>query len=849
MPETELDGQAQEEKPEKIAFVQDLLPIKEIHDGMIETTDGRYVRIYEIEPINFALMRETEQISVITGFASWLKISPFKLHFKVITRQADPEKHIAQVRKDQKNETNDKCRQLAEDYIRMVKNIAAREGITRQFYIILEYSPSDGHRSNDISDIMRYFATVEHNLIGYLRLCGNNLIYGRDPDEQLNEILYTILNRRSAATEPFQERVNRILTDAMTAKDRTFGIDPIPTINSKYFFSPRGIEFKPDYFIMDGTYYTILYITSDGYPGSFIPGWTSSLITSSDGVDLDIHLHREDRGKTIDRVGHRIRLNRSKLSTTQDTSSDFDDISSSINAGYYIKSGIANRNEDLFYLTIFITINAPTITELRTRMTSIIDLMKSHDFEIKRCDYRMAEALEAVLPINKVPAVLYMKAKRNVLTSTAAATYPFTSFEMASNAGIMLGINAHNNSLCTVDLFNTKQNKNANMVILGTSGAGKTYSAQLIMLRMRTRGIQGYIIAPIKGHEFRRACTAIGGQFITIGPGSKDCINIMEIRRTVAPNIGLLDGVDYESDQSMLAAKVQQVMTFLNLLVPDMNYEETQLADDAILNTYKDFGISYDNDSLYLDAEHTKFKTMPILGDLYRHLADNPRTERIAIVLNRYVSGSAASFNGQTNVDLNNKYIVFNLETLTGTMLTVGMMIVLDFVWDAVKSDRTQRKAILIDEIWQLIGSTGNKRAAEFCLDIFKLIRGYGGAAIAATQDMNDFFALEDGRYGKAIINNSKNKIILNLEPDEAESVKDIFRLSAAELDMILKFDKGHALLCSNNTRIHLAIKASRLEGELITTDPAEQARMLREILAKKQASDARRAATSDETE
>src|SRR5699024_4476492 len=156
------------------------------------------------------------------------------------------------------------------------------------------------------------------------------------------------------------------------------------------------------------------------------------------------------------------------------------------------------------------------------------------------------------------------KSRRNVLTSGAASAYPFCSYEMSDDNGVLLGVNRGNNSLCIVDFFNTKVHKNANLNLLGTSGAGKTFTMQLLALRMRMRGIQCFILAPIKGHEFRRACIHIGGQYIKIAPGSPHCINIMEIRHTITPEMELIDEMDYSEMDSMLARKIQQLMIFFS---------------------------------------------------------------------------------------------------------------------------------------------------------------------------------------------------------------------------------------------------------------------------------------------
>lgn len=823
---------ARKRKPEKLSFTQDFIPIKNLEHGIIETTDGRYIKILEIEPINFMLRSEEEQYEIICSFASWLKISPVHLQFKSITRKADSDKHIAMLRKEMETEESEQCKKLSEGYIRLIKDVGSREALTRRFFLIFRYEELRRNENSDYGQICSTLLTAEQNARAYFMQCGNNILQPKDPDEATAEILYMFFNRRSCVEEPFHSRVDRIVLDTMAAKNKVIGIDPVPHIRMAHFIAPRGIDLTHrNYIIMDGLYYSFLYIKGNGYPNKVRAGWMSSLINAGEGIDVDVFLRRENRSKTIDKVAQRIRLNRTKLKSMQDTSTDYEELAGSIQAGYFIKQGIANYNEDLFYMSVFVTVSARTYEELMWRKQQMTDMLKSMDMYVSDCSFQQEDALRTVMPFLQISPKLEKKSKRNVLTSGAASTYLFTSFEMSDDTGVLLGINRHNNSLCIVDLFDTKKNKNANLNLLGTSGAGKTFTMQLLALRMRMRGIQCYIIAPIKGHEFRRACNRIGGQFIKIAPGSPHCINIMEIRHTISPEMELIDELDYSEMDSLLAQKIQQLMIFFSLLIPDMTNEEEQMLDEALIRTYGKFGITHDNDSVYEDrnAVPPKMKTMPILGDLHEELQKNEMTKRIAVIVSRFVTGSAQSFNQQTNVDLSNKYIVLDLSELKGKLLPVGMMIALDYVWDKIKSDRTKKKAIMIDEIWQLIGAGSNRMAAEFCLEIFKIIRGFGGAAISATQDLSDFFGLEDGRYGRAIINNSKNKIILNLEPDEAEFVRDTLKLTKTEIRSITRFERGEALICSNNSKVPVIIKASKEEQEMITTDRAELEAILKE--------------------
>ena len=821
-----------QENNRKAESCQQYIPIKDIRNGIIETTDGRHIKILEIEPINFLLRSAEEQYNIISSFASWLKISPSQLQFKMVTRKADSNKHIVKLQAELEQEANEACKKLGKDYVNLIREVGSREALTRRFFLIYEYESMSGRKqvSPSYAEIVGTMQTVAQNAKAYFAQCGNSIVQPNDEDQYTAEILYTFFNRKSCVTEPFESRVDRVILDTMATRKLTLGLDPIPNINMRNFIAPRGIDFDHfNYVVMDGMYYTYLYIKKDGYPNQVRGGWMSSLINAGEGIDVDVILRRENRSRTLDKVGQRIRLNRTKLRSIQDTSTDFEELHNSIQAGYFIKNGISNHNEDLFYLSIMITVSARNYDELQWRKQQMVDLLKSMDIFTRDCNFKMEKAFRSVMPLLTPDPLLIKKSQRNVLTSGAASTYMFTSFEMSDDNGVLLGINQHNNSLCIIDFFNTVLNKNANASVFGTSGAGKTYLLQLLALRLRMRGTQCFILAPIKGHEFRRACKQIGGTFIKISPGSKDCINIMEIRITTTPEMDLLDEIDYSEMDSMLAKKIQQLMIFFSLLIPDLSNEEEQMLDETLIKTYAQFGITHDNSSVYKDSGMMRLKKMPILGDLHKNLRDNPLTARIATIVSRFVTGSAQSFNQQTNVDLSNKYIVLDISELKGRLLPVGMMIAMDYCWDTIKSDRTIRKMLFIDEIWQLIGASSNRMAAEFCLEIFKVIRGYGGGAIAASQDLSDFFALEDGKYGRGIINVSKTKIILNLEQDEAEYVRKTLKLTKTEVRSITQFERGQALISSNNNKVPLFIRSSKTEKQIITTDRKELEAILEE--------------------
>ena len=807
-------------KSRKEIWTEDLIPVRNILNGIIHLNDGRYIKILEVEPINFLLRSVREQKHIIASFASWMKISPVHIQIKVLTKKADISKHLNAIERDMDREQDPKCRELQKDYYNLIKTIGSREAITRRFLIIFEYEPAFTNRKSDYSEVVSTLETAARTAKQYFTHCDNVVITHDDENAFLLNVLYAIFDRVLSEKVPIEKRIHDLqLRQAIESTPEGITVPQV--------IAPECIDLRHgSYVVIDGVYHAYLIVPSSGFNPHVVAGWTSLFVNAGEGIDVDFFFQREPKERIQSKLGQQIRINRSRIKDTSDTNTDFDDIEGAIKSGYFLKQGLANY-EDFYYTSIIVTVTADSLDNLEWRVAEVRRLMISQDMDVRTCYFRQEDAMRSVMPFCRLNKKLFERSKRNMLTSAAASCYPFTSYEMSDENGILLGVNKHNNSLVIVDIFNSRVYKNANMAILGTSGAGKTFTMQLMALRMRRKGTQVFIIAPLKGHEFLRACRNVGGEFISISPASKQCINIMEIRRTDQTANAIIDGGINEN--SILAKKIQQLHIFFSLLIPDMSHEEKQLLDEALIRTYAMKGITHENESLIDPDDPSRYRTMPLLEDVYNILMEAPETKRMGNILNRLVHGSAKTFNQQTNVDLSNPYTVLDISELTGELLTVGMFLVLDFVWDKAKEDRTKEKAIFIDEIWQLVGAGSNSLAAEFCLEIFKIIRGYGGAAIAATQDLNDFFSLDGGKYCKGIINNDKTKIILNLEDDEALRVQDALNLTDAEISNITRFERGNGLISTNSNHITVEFKASNLEKRLITTDRYELNQILQE--------------------
>ncbi len=579
--------------------------------------------------------------------------------------------------------------------------------------------------------------------------------------------------------------------------------------------SPSSVDNgSRDYIVVDGIYHSYLYVAGYGYRTRNEAAWLAPLVEAGDNIGISFSFKRMPRDKTLSRISQKTMLNRSRMREVDDTRQDFEELDDAISSGFFLKEGMNRGGQDFYYMTTVIEITAYDVDELEQRIADVMMLCSSMSMVCKRADYKHEQCFLSSLPILSVDLDIERKGRRNVLTDSLAASFPFSSFEIYDEGGIFLGLNKYNRSVAILDIFDSDKYANANGCIYGTTGAGKTFLLQTMALRFRMQGTQVFIIAPVKGHEYIDACEAIGGKYVKIAPSSKDCINIMEIRKTSL-------STDYEikkdtRNDSILAEKLQSLMIFFSLIKNDITQDELNMLDSAVIRTYANFGIGFENSSLY--AEDGSFKKMPTLKDLYNELLSREETKRLSLMIEKFAIGSLASFGRETNVDLSNKYIVLDMTEMTDALKPIGMFMALEFVWDKAKESRIQKKVIFLDELWTLIGAGANKLAANYVQEIFRLIRGFGGAAIQATQDLSSSFSADTGRYGKDILNLSSFKILLHLEEDEAYTAQKYLSLSDEETMQIIRNGRGEALLCANKNKVCIEIKASPIMYDLITT-------------------------------
>ncbi len=333
---------------------------------------------------------------------------------------------------------------------------------------------------------------------------------------------------------------------------------------------------------------------------------------------------------------------------------------------------------------------------------------------------------------------------------------------------------------------------------------GKSFFSKTIILRNRLINNEQYVIDPER--EYNNLCMELDGLLIKIGPTSNTFINIFDIRENSIE----------EKEEGFLLTKLNKLLGFFYLIFGDKNEEEKTIIEECIIKCYQNKGITFNDKSLYKNKNFKGYKDMPIMEDLYNIFMEKKNTEKYAKKIMPFVKGSLKFFNNYTNVELNNKLIIADIYDLGEENLKYGMYLFTDLFWDKIKNNRKIKKTIYLDEIWRLIGVTSNKEVASFIYKIFKTIRKYGGSAVAITQDISDLFSLENGKYGKCILNNSSIKAIFSLEEENINILSNNSNISDIEKIEIKNLKRGECLLFIEDSHILLKNTVDEYEKELI---------------------------------
>lgn len=579
----------------------------------------------------------------------------------------------------------------------------------------------------------------------------------------------------------------------------------------KDYIAPAYIDVtNPKYIEVDGIYHSLLLVVN--YNREQVDLILKPLIDRNININISMFYEKKDTYKAIKELTYHIGNVGVDLENINKNRQDIDIAAFTYNDAKYIRREIQVNNEELYFLYLYLDIFSFDKKNLEYVLNKVEGIAQSNGLQTRRAYFRQEQTFLACMPIMDNNSDIKDIVKRNVLTSSLVSTYPFISSTIFDEEGIFIGTNIYNNSLVFVDRYNTNKYKNANICIFGTSGSGKSFYTKLLILRNRLLGIEQYIIDPDR--EYGNVCKELEGTLLKIGPSSKTYINVLDIRE---------ESIE-ENKNGYLATKIGKLIGFFNMVFGEMDEEEKAIVEEKIIECYKEKGITFDDSTLYKYNEEKinikpRFKEsidMPILEDLYRIMEKDYRTTNFKTKLIPFIKGSLRFLNNHTNVELNSKTIVADVYELGEENLKYGMYIFTELFWDKIKINRNVKKAIYLDEIWRLIGVTSNKEVASFIYKIFKTIRKYGGSSVAITQDVSDLFSLEDGIYGKSILNNSSIKTFFSLEEENIKILSEYTNLSEKEKIEIKSLKRGECLMFVGNEHILAKIDCSNAERKII---------------------------------
>ncbi len=539
--------------------------------------------------------------------------------------------------------------------------------------------------------------------------------------------------------------------------------------------SYSGLEESVDYLCIDGVYIRTLYIS--GYPFTASSGWLDSIINFNHNTDISYHLYEVNALHALPKLNRKItELESTRRSMMQAGKIIGSEITDPLESAIELRDKIQRGQEKLFQMSIYIALRAESLEELNKTTKLLEATMSARLFYSKVARYQQLEALQSILPRGEDQ----LAQKRNLDSSSAALTFPFMSSELVQESGILYGVNKSNNSLVILDRFLLH---NANSIVFAQSGSGKSYTTKVEILRQLMQGTKVLVIDPER--EYKRLSETVGGTYIKLSAKSKQKINPFDLATTF-------------HTKADLAEHVQDLTAVIDLMAEGLDKREKAAVDKAILKVY----------------QNAK-KEQPLLEDLYaelRKLGQLQLCER----LEKYITGSSAEiFNSHTNINLDNRLVIFDIKDMPANLRPIMMLIISNFIQNQVKA-KPEKRMLIIDEGWLLLQ---HEQSARFIAGLVRRARKYYLGVSFISQQADDFLKSD---YGRAIASQSALRILMRQDTTTIKTVVSEFNLSEYEQQFLLTCERGDALIIADQNHVAVKVVASEKEHPLITTDPTE---------------------------
>jgi len=756
------------------------IPVKDINE-LIELKDGTFKLALKVtDPINTELLSDEDLETAISSIQDCCNALSHSTQILISSERIDVTKYVEFLKEKASNAKDAFTLERIEEKIKFLEVRSNTSRTVHNFYIILE---SKFKKVNDAYDELydKAMSFIEYLDMGNMRAQILN-------QTEVNRVLYEKLNPSTSITQPFDSSIN------------------LQSI------CPEAIKDNGNTLYMDGWYYT--FYSFSNFPDEVDPSWLKKIFNVRANLDFSMTLHPADKTTIMESTSKKLQAVEEKLLGRLDAMSrkKYEKQQKSLDS---LIEELQNDTENLFETVFILAIREKTLDELESAQNRLETAISSSKLRSKKLVFEGHKLMWYTLPICYKNKELDQKISWPLQSSTIASILPFDSSELQNNEGILKGFHAKKDSPIIYDRFNASFFNNPNEIILGESGAGKSFYVKLDMLRESTSGSVNRIFAIDPEREYflpnaKRIIFKLGSEFVT---------NPFHIRSAI------IDSNDESEDGkadvgNYLRLKIGDMMSFFKWIIPDITPREKADLLKAIVEIYKNVSnLDYDSTSLP--------GTFPTLSDLYVHLKNNYRDtmQNVISTLNPYVKVEngvyASMFDGQTNWDLDAKINVLDIHELSEDIQKPIYDLLLKEIWEEIKKDREERKGFIVDEA-HILADEDNPQTMKFLFQLYKRIRKYGGFATVATQNVEDFLSI--GKYGSAILNNANIKTFMRMSEKDIDALKRFMSFSKKELNVLgMKKSKGRNVHIAAGKRIEMQTKASFDELKIIDPKQAEK--------------------------
>jgi len=594
--------------------------------------------------------------------------------------------------------------------------------------------------------------------------------------------LTTLLNTFMGASTPPKEN-SSVSTQTLTATD---------------IIAPPAIEVDFDLLKVGDWYYRSLFVA--GYPRFVAANWLEPLVSFNHTLDIAMYIYPTRSEEILENLKRKVGEMEATIQSDLKRGRVIEpSVQVALEDALALQQELAKGSERFFQFGLYVTIPAKTREDLDKTTKQVEATLGSLLIVTKKSILQMEEGVKTTLPMGKDRVLV----TRNMDTTSLATTFPFTTSELTANEGILYGLNEHNDSLIIFDRFTLE---NANSVVFGKSGGGKSYMVKLEIMRSLMFDTEVIVIDP--ENEYENLTHTLGGEYIRFRFGSQTKLNPFDLALLGSSSDG----------QSELSQKILSLHGFFRVVMGRLTPTEDALLDRALILTYKQKGITPD------PATHKK--EPPLMEDLYKTLVgmEEVLAKGLADRIEKFVRGSLVGiFDQQTNVSIRNQLTVFSIRDLEDELRPIAMYLILDFIWNKIRHDK-RRRLLIVDEAWYMMKYPDS---AQFLYGIAKRARKYYLGLTTITQDVEDFMATE---MGKAIIQNSSMQILLKQSSAAIDTIAQVFYLSEGEKHLLLAADVGQGLFFAGPAHAAMRVIASPEEHEVATTRPQETIKEQKEV-------------------